>query len=152
MIKTIPKKKKCKKAKWSSEEDLQIVETRREVKGKWERYTQLNTKYQRIIRRDKKPLLSEQSKKLEENNKMWKIRDPYRKIGDTKGIFHIKINTIKNKNGKMTLQKQKRLRKSGKNTLIFRKMQRKISMRYQVTWARMTIIQKKTQKSTNNKF
>ena len=88
-IKTIPKKKKCKKAKWLSEEDLQIAVKRREVKGKGEkeRYTHLNAEFQKIAKRDKKAFLSVQCKEIEENNRMGKTRDLFKKIGDTKGIF-----------------------------------------------------------------
>ena len=91
-IKTIPKKKKCKKAKWSSEETLQIAEKRREVKGSGEkeRYTHLNAEFQRIARRDKKTFLSDQCKEIEENNRMGKTRDLFKKIRDTKGTFHSK--------------------------------------------------------------
>ena len=100
MIKTIPKKKKCKKAKCLSEEDLQIAEKRRTVKGKGEkeRYTHLNAEFQRIARRDKKALLSDQCKEIEENNRMGKTTDLFKKIRDTKGIFHEKMDTIKDKN------------------------------------------------------
>ena len=86
MIKTTPKKKKCKKAKWLSEEALQIAEKTRDVKGKGERerYTHLNAELQRIVRRDKKALLSDQCKEIEENNRMGKIRDLFKKIRDTK--------------------------------------------------------------------
>ena len=90
VIKTIPKRKKCKKAKWLSEEALQIAETRREVKGKREkeRYSHLNAEFQRIARRDKKAFLSHQCKEIEENNRMGKTRDLFKKIRDTKGTFH----------------------------------------------------------------
>ena len=90
VIKTIPKRKKCKKAKWLSEEALQIAETRREVKGKREkeRYSHLNAEFQRIARRDKKAFLSNQCKEIEENNRMGKTRDLFKKIRDTKGTFH----------------------------------------------------------------
>ena len=100
MIKTIPKKKKWKKAKWLSEEALQIAMKRREVKGKGEkeRYTCLNAQFQRIVWRDKKDFLSDQSKEIEENNRMGKSRDLFKKIRDTKGTFHAKMGTIKNKN------------------------------------------------------
>ena len=100
-IKTIPKKKKCKKAKWLSEETLQIAVKRREVKskGKKERYTHLNAEFQRIARRDKKAFLSNQCKKIEENNRMGKTRDLFKKIRDTKGTFHAKMDTIKDGNG-----------------------------------------------------
>ena len=97
MIKTIPKKKKCKKAKWLSEEDLQRAEKRREVKGKGEkeRYTHLNAESQRTARREKKAFLSDQCKEIEENNRMGKTRDVFKKIRDTKGTFHAKMGTIK---------------------------------------------------------
>ena len=93
VIKTIPKKKKCQKAKWLSEEVLQIAEKRREAKGKGEKesYTHLNAEFQRIARRDKKAFLSDQCKEIEENNRMGKIRDLFKKIRDTKGKFHAKI-------------------------------------------------------------
>ena len=90
MIKTIPKKKKCRKAKWFSEEALQITKKRREVKGKGEkeRYTHLNAEFQRIARRDKIAFLSDQSKEIKENNRMGKTGDLFKKIRDTKGTFH----------------------------------------------------------------
>ena len=92
-IKTIPKKKKCKRAKWLSEEALQIAVKRREVKskGQKERYTRLNAEFQRIARRDKKAFLGDQCKELEENNRMGKIRDLFKNIRDTKGTFHAKM-------------------------------------------------------------
>ena len=98
--KTIPKKKKCKKAKWLSEETLQIVVKRREVKtkGEKERYKHLNAEFQRIARRDKKVFLSDQGKEIEENNRMGETRDLFKKIRDTKGIFHAKMGTIKDRN------------------------------------------------------
>ena len=97
VIKTIPKKKKCKKAKWLSEEALQIAEKRREEKGKGGRgrYTHLNAEFQRIARRDNKAFLSEQCKEMEENNRMGKSGDLFKKIRDIKGTFHAKIGTIK---------------------------------------------------------
>ena len=100
VIKTIPKKKKCKKAKWLSEEALQIAVKRREGKGKGEkeRYTHLNAEFQRIPRRDKKVLLRDQYKEIEENNRMGKTGDLFKKIKDTKGIFHAKIILIKYRN------------------------------------------------------
>ena len=100
-IKTIPEKKKCKKAKWLSEEALQIAEKRRVVKGKGEkeRYTNLNVEFQRISRRDKKAFISDQYKEIEENNRMGKTRDLFKKIRDTKGIFHAKMGSIKHRNG-----------------------------------------------------
>ena len=90
VIRTIPKKKKCKKAKWLSDESLQIAEKRREVKGKGEkeRYTHLNAEFQRIARRDKKGFLSDQCKDIEENNRMGQTRDLSKKIKGTNGIFH----------------------------------------------------------------
>ena len=92
-IKTIPKKKKCKKAKWLSEEALQTDVKRREAKskGKKERYTHLNTEFQIIARRDKKALLSDQCKEIQENNRMGKTRDLFKKIRNTKGTFHAKM-------------------------------------------------------------
>ena len=101
MIKTNPKKKKCKKAKQLSEEALQIAEKRREAKGKLEkeRHTHMNADFQRIARRDKKAFLSDQCKDIEENNRMGKTRDLFKKIRDTKGIFHAKMGTIKDRNG-----------------------------------------------------
>ena len=101
MIKTIPKEKKCKKAKWLSEETLQIAEKRREAKGKGEkeRYTHLNAKFQRIERRDKKAFLSDQRKGKEENNRKGKNRDLFKKFRDTKGTYHAKMSTIKERNG-----------------------------------------------------
>ena len=99
-IKTIPKKKKCKKAKWLSEETLQIAVKRREVKSKGEKeiYTHMNAEFQRIARRDKKAFLSDQCKEIQENNIKGKTRDLFKKIKDTKGIFHAKIGSIKDRN------------------------------------------------------
>ena len=99
VIKTIPKKKKCKKAKWFSEVDLKIAEKRREAKGKGEkeRHTHLNAEFQRITRRDKKAFLSDQCKEIEENNRMEKTRDLLKKIRDTKGRFHANMGTIKDR-------------------------------------------------------
>ena len=101
-IKTIPKKKKCKKAKWLSEEALRIAMKRREVKSKGakERYTHLNAEFERIARRDKKAFLSNQCKEIEENNRMGKTRDLFKKIRHTKGTFHAKMGTIKDRNGR----------------------------------------------------
>ena len=97
--KTIPKKKKCKKAKWLPEEALQIAVKRREAesKGEKERYSYLNAEFQRITRRDKKASLSDQCKEIEENNRMGKTRDLFKKIRDTKGTFHAKMGLIKDK-------------------------------------------------------
>ena len=98
-IKTISQK--CKKAKWLSEEVLKIAEKRREAKGKGrkERYIHLNAEFQRIARRDKKAFLSDQCKEIDENNRMGKNRDLFKKIRDTKGIFHAKMDKIKDRNG-----------------------------------------------------
>ena len=99
-IKTIPNKKKCKKSKWLSEEALQIVVKRREVKskGEKERYPHLNAEFQRIARKDKKAFLSDQSKEIEENNRMGKSRYLIKKIRDTKGTFHAKMGTVEDRN------------------------------------------------------
>ena len=98
-IKTIPKKKKCEKAKWLSEEALQIALKRREAKSKEEkeRYKHLNAEFQRIARRNKKTFLSDQCKETEENNRMGKTRDLFKKIRDTKGTFQAKMGSIKDK-------------------------------------------------------
>ena len=98
-IKTICKKKQCKKAKLLSEEALQIAVERREAKSKGEkqRYNHLNAEFQRIARKDKKAFLSNQCKEIEENNKMGKTRDLFKKIRDTKGTFHAKMGTVKNR-------------------------------------------------------
>ena len=100
-IKTISMEKKCKKAKWLSGKALQRVVKRREVKskGEKERYKHLNVVFQRIARRDKKAFLSDQCKEIEENNKMRKTRDFFKKIRDTKGTFHAKMGSIKDRNG-----------------------------------------------------
>ena len=101
MIKIIPKKKKCKKAKWLSEDALKIAEKRKEAKGKGEgeRYTHLNAEFQRIAGRDK-AFLNDQCKEIEENDRIGKTRDLFKKTGVTKGTFHAKMGTIKDKNGK----------------------------------------------------
>ena len=95
-----PRKSIAKKAKWLSEEALQIAEKRREVKGRGEkeRYTHLNAEFQRIARRDKKVFLNNQCKEIKENNRMGKTRDLFKKIRDTNGIFHAKMGTIKDRN------------------------------------------------------
>ena len=100
-IKTIPKKKKCKKVKWLSEEALQTAVKIREVKskGEKERYTHLNAEFQRTARRDKKAFLRDQCKEIEENNRMRKNRDLFKKIRDTKGTFHANMGSIKDRNG-----------------------------------------------------
>ena len=100
-IKTIPKKNKHKKAKWLSEEALQIAVKRRKVKsqGEQERYTHLNAEFQRIARRDKKAFLSDQCKEIEENNRTGKTRYLFKKSRDTKGTFHAKMGSVKDRNG-----------------------------------------------------
>ena len=100
-IKTIRMEKKCKKAKWLPEEALQIAVERREAKskGEKERHTHLNVELQRIARRDKKAFLSDQCKEIEENNRMGKTRDLFKKIKHTKGIFNAKLGSIKDRNG-----------------------------------------------------
>ena len=100
-IKTIPMEKKCKKAKWLSQEPLQIAVKRRDAKnkGEKERHKHLNAEFQRIARRDKKAFLSNQCKEIEENNRMRKTRDFFKKIRDIKGIFHAKMGLIKDRNG-----------------------------------------------------
>ena len=109
--------KKSKKAKWLSEEALQIAVKRREVKSKREkeRYKHLNSEFQRIARTDKKAFLRDQCKEIEENNRMGKTRDLFKKIRDTKGTFHAEMGSIKDRNG-MDITKQKILRRGGKNT------------------------------------
>ena len=100
-IKTIPMEKKCKKAKWLSGEALQIAVKRKEAKskGEKERYKHVNAEFQRIARRDKKAFLSDKCKEIEENNRMGKTRDLFKKIRDTKGTFHAKVGLIKDRNG-----------------------------------------------------
>ena len=100
-IKTIPMEKKCKKAKWLSGVALQIAVKRREAKskGEKERYKHLNAEFQRVARRDKKAFFSDQCKEIEENNRMGKTRDHFKKIRDIKGTFHAKIGSIKDRNG-----------------------------------------------------
>ena len=100
-IKTIPIEKKCRKAKWLSEEALQIAVKKREVKSKGEkgRYTHLNAEFQRTARRDKKAFFSDLCKEIEETNRMGKTRDLFKKIRATKGTFHAKMGSIKDRNG-----------------------------------------------------
>ena len=99
MIKTVPKRKKCNKAKWLSEKTLQIAEIRREVnnKGEKKRYTHLNSKFQTLARRHKNVFLSEQCKEIEKNNRMGRTRDLFKEIRDTQGPFHAKMGTIKDR-------------------------------------------------------
>ena len=118
-IKTIPKKKKFKKAKWLSEEALQIAVKRREAKskGEKERYTHLNAEFQRIARRGKKAFLSDQCREIEENNRMGKTRDLLKKIRDTKGTFHGKMGSIKGRNG-MDLTEAEDTKKRWQNEVL----------------------------------
>ena len=109
-MKTILKRKKCKKEKWLSEETLYIAEKRSERQRENERYIHLNAKFLRIARRDKKALLSDQCKNIEENNRMGKTENLYKKIRDTKGTFHAKMGTIKDRNG-MDLTKAEDIKK-----------------------------------------
>ena len=111
VTKTIPKKKKHKKAKWLSDKALQIAERRKaKGKGEKERYTHLNAEFQSIARRDKKAFLSDQCKEIEESKRMEKTRDVFKKISDSKGIFHAKMGTIKDRNG-MDLTKAEDIKK-----------------------------------------
>ena len=121
-IKTIPMEKKCKKAKWLSGEALQIAVKRREAKSKEEneRHKHLNAEFQRIARRDKKAFLSNQCKEIEKNNRMGKTRDLFKKIRDTKGTFHAKMSTIKDRNGR-DLTEAEDIRRGGKNTQNYTK-------------------------------
>ena len=114
---TIAMEKKCKKAKWLFEETLQISVKRREAKSKEEkeRFTHLNTEFQRIVRRDKKAFLSDQCKEIKENNRMGKTRDLFKKIRDTKGTFHAKMGSIKDRNG-MDLTEEEDIENSVKIT------------------------------------
>ena len=97
-IKTIPKKKKCKKAKWLSEKAIAVKRRGAKSKGEKERYTHLNAEFQKIARRDKKGFLSDQCKEIEENNRIGKTRDLFKKSGDTKKTFHAKMGSIKDRN------------------------------------------------------
>ena len=126
VIKTIPKEKKYKKAKWLSEKGLEIAKKRREAKGKREkeRYTHLNTEFQRIERRDKKDFLSDQCKEIEESNRMGKTRDLFKKIRDTKGTFHSKMGSIKDRNA-MDLTKAEDIKKRWQ---IYTELYKKIFM------------------------
>ena len=113
-IKTIPMEKKCKKAKWLSGEGLQIAVKRREAKskGEKERYSHLNAEFQRTTKRDKKAFLSDQCKQIEENNRMGKTRDLFKKIRDTKGTFHAKMGSIKDRND-MDIREAEEFKKRG---------------------------------------
>ena len=131
VIKTIPKKKKCKKTKWLSEEALQIAVKRREVKGqeKKERYTHLNVEFQRIGRRDKKAFLSDQCKEIEENNRMGKTRDLFKKLRDTRGTLHAKMGSIKDRNGRdLTEAEDIKKRWQEYTEELYKKLYKKICM------------------------
>ena len=121
MIKTIPKK--CKKAKWLSEEALEIAVKRRKAKskGEKERYTHLNAEFQRIARRDKKAFLNDQCKEIEENNRMGKTRDLVKKIRDTKGTFHAKMGSIKDRNGMDLTEAEDIKKRWQENTELYKK-------------------------------
>ena len=116
-IKIIPKKKKFRKAKWLSHKALQIAEKRREAKCKGEKegYKHLNAEFQRIAKRGKKAFFSDQCKEIVENNTMRKSRDLFKKIRDTKGIFHAKMDSIKDRNG-MDLTEAEDIKKRCRNT------------------------------------
>ena len=120
VIKTITKRKKCKKAKWLSEQTLQIAEKRREVKGKGKKegYTHLNAEFQRTARRDKKGFLRNQCKEIEENNRIGNTRDLFKKIGDTKGAFHAKMGLIKDKTSKDLTKAEEIKKKWQKHTTV----------------------------------
>ena len=124
-IKTIPMEKKCKKAKWLSEEALQIAVKRREVKskGEKERCKHLNAEFQRIVRRDKKAFLNDQCKEREQNNRMGKTRDLFKKIRDSKGTFHAKMGSIKDrKSMDLTEAEDIKKRRQKKNTQQYKKI------------------------------
>ena len=113
VTKTIPKEKKCKKATWLPEEALQTARERREGKGKGERerYTKLDVEFQRIPRRDEKAFFIEQGKEIEENNSLEKTRDLFKKSRDIKGIFHVRMGTIKDRNSKDLIEAEEVARK-----------------------------------------
>ena len=122
--KIIPKKKKCKKAKWQSEQALQIAEKGREAKSKGEneRYTHLNAEFQRITRRDKKAFLRDQRKEIEENNRLGKTRDFFKKIRDTKGTFHAKMGSLKDRNGRDLTEAEDIKKKWQEYTELYKKI------------------------------
>ena len=126
MTKIIPKEKKCKKAKWLLEESLQIAEKIRDMKSKGERkrYTELNAEYQKIARKVRKAFLSEQCQEIEGNNRMGNIRDLFKKIGDIKETFHVRMGMIKDRNSKDLLE----AKEIKKNTRIHRKTTKKVLM------------------------
>ena len=122
-IKTIPMVKKCKKAKWLSGEALKIAVKRREVKskGEKERYKHLNAEFQRIARRDKKAFLNDQCKEIEENNRMGKTRDLFKKIRDTKGTFLAKMGSIKDRNGRDLTEAEESKKRWQEYTELYKK-------------------------------
>ena len=122
-IKTIPMEKKCKKAKWLSGEALQIAVKRREAKskGEKERHKHLNAEFQRIARRDKKAFLSDQCKQIKENNRIGKTRDLFKKIRDTKGIFHAKMGSLKKRNSMDLTEAEDIKKKSKEYTEVYKK-------------------------------
>ena len=134
VTKIIPRKKKCKKAKWLSEEALQIAEKRREVKGKGERerYTHLNPEFQRIARRDKKAFLSDQCKEIEENNRMGKTRELFKKIRDIKGTSHARMCSIKDINSKDQREAEE-IKKNYTKTVLMTQI---TTMVWSLTWSK----------------
>ena len=123
VIKTIPKKRKCKKEKWLSEEALQVAEKRREARGikEKERYTHLNSEFQRTARRDKKAFFSDQCKEIEENNRMGKTRDLFKKIRDNKGTFYTKIGSIKDRNSMDPMEAEDTKKRWQEHTELYQK-------------------------------
>ena len=124
MTRSIPKKEKCKKAKELSEEALQVAKERREVKikGEWEKYIQLDAEFLKIARRDKKAFFSEQCKEIEVNNRRGKTRDLFKKIGNTKGTFHPKMGTIKDRNDKDLLKAEEIMKRWKEHRRIVQKI------------------------------
>ena len=143
---TVPsQEKQSKKAKWLSEEALQIAEERREVKSKGERkrYTQLNTEFQRIARRDKKAFFNEQCKEIKESNRRGKTRDLFKKSGNIKGIFYQKMGTIRDRSGQDLVWKQKRPRRDGQKKRWPQNCTKKVLMT-QITTMVCSLTQSKT--------
>ena len=134
VTKTIPKKKKCKKEKWLSEETSHIAEERRKakIKGERERYTQLNAEFQRLARRDKKDFLREQCKKIKENSRMGKTRDLLKKIRDTRETFHAKMGSIKDRNSK-DLTEAEEIKKRGQEYI--EELCKIVTMMLSLTWS-----------------
>ena len=138
VTKTIPKKMKCKKAKRLSEEALQTAEERKEAKtkGENESYSDLNAKFQRRARRDKRVIFSEQCKEIEENNRMGKTRDLFKKIRDTEGTFHAKMGSIKDRNG-MDLTEPEDIKKRWQE--YTEELYKKILMTWITTWCNLSL-------------